>query len=161
MKKWHLYKTGVKMMNEMVNFEKYCNETKSWLTDIAEIMRVPERTDWALSALKAVLHTLRDRTPLEEVFHLSAQLPVMIRGIYLEAYKPTGKPVKMNSEEFMQQIKKRMGPAVEVPVAEVLRAVLTVMYERTSAGEMDDIRGNMPKDIKKLWDNLMPAGEEY
>ncbi len=148
-------------MNEQVNFERYCNETKSWLTDIAEIMRVPERTDWALTVLKAVLHTLRDRTPLEEVFHLSAQLPVMIRGIYLEAYKPTGKPIKMKSEEFMHQIKKRMGPAVEVPPVEALRAVLTVMYEKTSVGEMDDIRGTMPKDIQKLWDNLAPAAEEF
>ena len=141
-------------MNEKVNFEKHCNELKSWVTEIAGLMHVPDRTDWAFNALKAVLHTLRDRSPLEEVFHLSAQLPVLVRGIYLESYKPTGKPIKMKSEEFMNQIKKSMGPSVEVSAEEALKAVLVVLYEKTSTGEMDDIRGAMPKDIQKLWDNL-------
>jgi uncharacterized protein (DUF2267 family) len=153
-----LYRTSKKRkrytMNEKVNFEKYCNEMKSWLTDIAGLMHVPERTDWAFNALRAVLHTLRDRSPLEEVFHLSAQLPVLVRGIYLEAYRPTGKPEKMNLDTFLKQIKKKMGAGVEVPPAEALRAVLTVLYEKISPGEMDDIRGAMPKDIQKLWDGL-------
>jgi uncharacterized protein (DUF2267 family) len=147
-------------MNDQINFEKYCNETKSWLLEIAEEMRCPGKTEWALSALKAVLHTLRDRTTLQEVFHLSAQLPVLVRGIYLEGYKPAGKPIKMNSEEFMLQIKKKLGPSVDVPVAEVFRAVLTTLYNRTSRGELDDILGIMPKDIQKLWENLMPEETE-
>ncbi|TVR31282.1 MAG: DUF2267 domain-containing protein [Balneolaceae bacterium] len=147
-------------MNEQVNLEKYCNETKSWLNDIANVMRVPDRTDWAMNVMKAVLHTIRDRTTLQEVFHLSAQLPVLVRGIYLEGYKPTGKPIKMNAEEFMQQIKKRMAPSIDIPVTEAVRAVITVLYERTSPGEMDDIKGLMPKDIQKLWNSVMPAAEE-
>ncbi len=147
-------------MNEQVNLEKYCNETKSWLNDIANLMRVPDRTDWAMNVMKAVLHTIRDRTTLQEVFHLSAQLPVLVRGIYLEGYKPTGKPIKMNAEEFMQQIKERLAPSIDIPVTEAFRAVITVLYERTSPGEMDDIKGLMPKDIQKLWNSLIPASEE-
>lgn len=147
-------------MNTKVNFEKYCNESASWINDIADHMRSPGRTDWALSALRAVLHTLRDRTTIEEVFHLSAQLPVLIRGIYFEGYKPSNKPVKLNSEEFVNLIKKRIGPGVDVPVAESIRAVIWVLYEKTSPGELSDIRGSMPKDIQKLWKNLMPEEAE-
>jgi len=140
-------------MSEKVNFEKYCNETQSWLSDIADNMLTPGRNDWAFNALKAVLHTIRDRTTIQEVFHLSAQLPVLIRGIYFEGYKPSGKPEKMSAEEFMVQIKNRMSPSIELPVSDVLRGVLTVLYEKISPGEMDDIKGIMPKDIQRLWGN--------
>jgi uncharacterized protein (DUF2267 family) len=142
-------------MKKQMNFEKHCNETKSWLHEIAGEMRCPGKTDWAFSVLKAVLHTLRDRITIQEVFHFSAQLPVLIRGIYFEGYKPAGKPVKMNLQEFMSQIKKLMGPRVDVPAAEGFRAVVIVLYNRTSHGELDDIKGVLPKDIQKLWTNLM------
>jgi uncharacterized protein (DUF2267 family) len=151
-------KQGIVMGNQ-VNLEKYCNETKSWLSDIAGKMRVPGRNDWAFNTLRAVLHTIRDRTTIQEVFHLSAQLPVLIRGIYFEGYKPTGKPLKMNSQDFMKQIKKKMGPSVDVPAAEAFRAVIDVLYERVSPGEMNDIKGSMPKDIQRLWDSGKPAEE--
>lgn len=144
-------------MRDKINLEKYCNETQSWVSGIAVQMHMPGRNDWALNVLKAVLHTLRDRTTVEEVFHLSAQLPVLIRGIYLEGYKPSGKPEKMNAEEFVKQIKNRMGPSVDVPVQDALRAVLTILYEKTSPGEMEDIKGSMPKDIQRLWDNLVQS----
>lgn len=147
-------------MNTKINFEKFCNESASWVSEVAEHLRIPERTDWAFGALKAVLHTIRDRTTTEEVFHLSAQLPVLIRGFYFEGYKPSNKPVKLNSDDFILLVKKRMGPGMEVPVAEAIRAVLSVLYERTSHGELSDIKGSMPKDLQKLWDSLMPKETE-
>lgn len=139
-------------MSEKINLEKYCNETKSWLTDLATYMHSPGRTDWSFNVLKAVLHTIRDRTTVEEVFHLSAQLPVLIRGVYLEGYKPSGKPEKMNAEEFMTQIRNRMGPSVEVLPADALQSVFRILHEKISPGEMEDIKGSMPKDIQRLWD---------
>lgn len=147
-------------MDQTVNFEKFCNEAQSWVHEIAENMRAPERTDWAVHALRAVLHTLRDRTMLHEVFHLSAQLPTLVRGIYFEGYEPNDKPLKMNADEFMNTVKKRMGSGVEVPAGEAIRAVMAVLYEKVSRGELDDIHGSMPKDIQKMWDHLMPEESE-
>lgn len=142
-------------MKGTINLEKYCNETQSWLSDIAEYLQAPGHSDRAFSAMKAVLHTLRDRTTVEEVFHLSAQLPALIRGIFLEGYKPSGKPEKLNAEEFMQQIKKRIGPSADVLPSDALRAVLYILYDKTSPGEMEDIKGSMPKDIQRLWDKML------
>ena len=147
-------------MKEKINFEKQCNEAKMWVSNISAELRHPDKPEWGYKVLTAVLHTIRDRTTIEEVFHLSAQLPVLIRGIYFESYKPTGKPIKMSSEEFLKSIKFKMGPAPVISATEALRAVLTVLYEKTSSGEMDDIRGLMPKDIQKLWDKLMAAENE-
>jgi len=143
-------------MDTHANFEKFCNEAQAWAHEIAEGIRAPERTDWALSVLRAVMHTLRDRTMQQEVFHLSAQLPVLIRGIYFEGYDPKNKPVKMNADEFISTVKKRMSPGVDVPPGEAIRAVMAVLYHKVSRGELEDIRGSMPKDIQKMWNQLMP-----
>jgi len=141
-------------MNTNVSFEKQTKEVEQWLTEIAEFMDAPERKDWALNALKAVMHTVRDRTTLQEVFHLSAQLPVLIRGLYLEGYKPTGKPMKMNATEFMRMISDNMGPGDEVSADVAFRAVMSVLYKKVSPGELDDIKGSMPKSIQRLWDQI-------
>jgi len=143
-------------MSPKVNFEKYCNEANSWLLDIAKNIDHPGRTEWAYGCLKAVMHTIRDRTTIEEVFHFSAQLPIVIRGIYFEGYKPTGKPEKMNAKEFMQKIKTGLGPGNLVTAEESFRVVLELLYEKISIGEMDDIRGGMPKSIQKLWNKYRP-----
>ncbi len=143
-------------MSIKVNFEKHCNEANSWLIDIADNLDHPGRTDWAYGCLKAVLHTIRDRTTLEEVFHFSAQLPVMIRGIYFEGYKPSGKPEKLNANKFMLKIKKEMGERTVVTAEEGFRVVLELLYKKTSEGEMDDLRGLMPKGIQQIWDQYRP-----
>ena len=147
-------------MSMKVNFDKHCKEANEWLLEIGDRAGYPDRTDWAYGCLKAVLHTLRDRTTVEEVFQLSAQLPVLIRGIYFEGYKPFGKPDKMNVEEFMSRIKKELGNSNPVSADDAFRVVLEVLYEKTSKGEMDDIRGQMPKAIQKIWNKYRPLEME-
>lgn len=140
------------IMKTNVSFEQQSKETQQWLTEIADLMDAPKRKDWAYSALRAVLHTIRDRTTLQEVFHLSAQLPVLIRGLFLESYSPTGKPLKMSAEQFIRMIRDKMGHGVEVSEMDAFRAVLTVLYQKVSPGELDDIKGSMPKSIQRLWE---------
>jgi len=66
----------------------------------------------AYVALRATLHALRDRLPVEETAELAAQLPMLVRGVYYEGWDPTGKPVRERSlEGFLA------GVAVELPIA--------------------------------------------
>lgn len=143
-------------MSIKVNFDKHCKEANEWLLEIGDRAGYPDRTDWSYGCLRAVLHTLRDRTTIEEIFQFSAQLPVLIRGIYFEGYKPTGKPDKMNAEEFMYRIKKDLGNSNPISSDEAFRVVLEILYDRTSTGEMDDIRGQMPKAIQNIWNKYRP-----
>ncbi len=142
-------------MSEPVNFEKHIKNAYSWLDEIARKAGTPDRTDWAYNALKAVLHTIRDRTTVEEVFHLSAQLPLFIRGVYFEGYKPADKPDKMNLDEFLQRIRERMGPGNNVEPEQAFHAVLEVLGKHVSIGELMDIKTSMPKDIQRLWDSSL------
>ncbi|MFO7798213.1 DUF2267 domain-containing protein [Rhodohalobacter sp.] len=147
-------------MSIQVNFDKHCREANEWLLEIGARAGYPDRTDWAYGCLKAVLHTLRDRTTIEEVFQLSAQLPVLIRGIYFEGYKPFGKPDKLNAEEFMSRIRADMGNSNPITAEEAFRVILEMLYDRTSTGEMDDIRGQMPKAIQNIWNKYRPLEME-
>jgi uncharacterized protein (DUF2267 family) len=147
-------------MSIQINFDKHCKEGNEWLLEIGDRAGFPDRTDWSYGCLRAVLHTLRDRTTIEEVFQLSAQLPVLIRGILFEGYKPSGKPEKLNAEEFMSRIKKDLGNANPISANDAFRVIIELLYDRTTTGEMDDIRGQMPKAIQQIWDKYRPLEME-
>ena len=88
-------------------FDQTLQKTNIWLKEIMEHLG-PDRQR-AYHALRAVLHTLRDRLTVEEAAHLSAQLPLLIRGIYFEGWHPAHKPTKERTrEEFLEQVEARL-----------------------------------------------------
>jgi hypothetical protein len=67
-----------------------CDRTNEWLKEIEEALG-PDRHR-AYQALRAVLHCLRDRLTLSEAAQLADQLPMLVRGIYYEAWHPAESP---------------------------------------------------------------------
>jgi len=61
--------------------------TQQWLKELRDNGDLDDEAA-ALSALRAVLHQLRDRLTPEEAVDLAAQLPLIVRGIYFEAWRP-------------------------------------------------------------------------
>lgn len=139
-------------MSTEVNFQKQCKETLTWVQHVAERTAYPERKDWAFNALRSVLHAIRDRTTIEEAFHLAAQLPVLLRGYYFEGYRPSAKKIKMNAGQFFIRIRKDLGPSNELSPEEAFSSVLKVLYEHVSIGEMEDVKRSMPNDIVNVWE---------
>lgn len=143
---------GPEAKEEMpVKFEKFTREFESWLHAIAKGMDMEERPDIAFQALRGVLHAIRDRMIPSEVFDLSAQLPLMIRGVFFEGYNLKDKPEKFNADEFMEIIEMSFFGNTSVDAEVALQAVLKLLYEKVSEGELEDIYDGMPKDIKELW----------
>ena len=62
----------------------------------------------AWKALRAVLHTVRDRLPLDVAVHFGAQLPMLIRGMYYEGWEPSKVPIKMTRESFLAAIQEKI-----------------------------------------------------
>ncbi len=65
--------------------------TNVWLKKLGEEHHLGERHH-CYSALRAVLHALRDRLAPEQAVHLGAQLPILVRGIYYEGWHLADKP---------------------------------------------------------------------
>jgi len=85
-------------------------EEQDWVQEIANKMGTPGRTDLAYKALIAVLHSVRDNLNLQQVFHLSAFLPLSIRGIYFEGYDPENVNVIIYNNQLLISFRNRMGP---------------------------------------------------
>ena len=85
-------------------FDDTIQKTNIWLKDIMESLGRDNRR-LAYRALRAVLHALRDRMTVEEAAHLSAELPMLVRGIFYEQYRPADMPVKIrDQQEFLDTI---------------------------------------------------------
>jgi uncharacterized protein (DUF2267 family) len=135
-------------------FDRTIHKTNTWLKDLMESMGWESRQK-AYSAMRATLHALRDRMPVEEVAQLGAQLPMLIRGFYYEGWDPTGKPLKERHEEqFLARITQelRRNDFIDLIDAErIARGVFRVLSMRVTEGEIEDVKHLMPKELQHLW----------
>jgi uncharacterized protein (DUF2267 family) len=130
--------------------DRTLHSTEVWVSNVMH------RIGWhdeerALKAIRAVLHALRDRMGVNEVAHLGAQLPQLVRGIYYEGWHPAGKPLRMHREEFLDHVEREFGhdPAVSIPA--VCRAVLGCLRDHVTAGELKKVQDGLPPDLRELW----------
>lgn len=107
----------------------------------------------ALQALRATLQALRDRMPIAEAVHLGAQLPNLLTGFYYEGWKFSKTPKKdRTKEEFLEHIREYLEDVDPVLDAEhIARSVFTILSEKVSDGEIEDIQKVMPEELRDLW----------
>src|SRR5215813_9589649 len=73
-----------------------------WLEELCEILGPGHTMAWKV--LSTVLHKLRDRLPLPLAAHLGAQLPLLIRGVYYDQFKPERLPVLCDYDAFVEEV---------------------------------------------------------
>ncbi|TWT79598.1 hypothetical protein CA13_10020 [Planctomycetes bacterium CA13] len=132
-------------------FESTVQKSNEWVNEVMDEMcwDDPQR---AYHGLRAVLHTLRDRLPLAEAVDLSSQLPMLVRGVYFEGWRPnrTVRPDR-TKEEFLQHIFDAFPGDFEVDPEELVWAVFRVMARHITKGEIDDIKATLPVKFREFW----------
>ncbi|HEU5431546.1 MAG TPA: DUF2267 domain-containing protein [Thermomicrobiales bacterium] len=138
--------------NSLDVFDSTVQQTYEWLTAIGAELRWPDRRRQYL-ALRSVLHALRDYLLVNESAQLAAQLPLLIRGVYYEGWNPARAPAADRSRaDFLGRIERDFARAdPNVDPERVAHAVLRVLSDRVSAGEIDEARHLLPKDVRTLW----------
>jgi uncharacterized protein (DUF2267 family) len=132
-------------------FDRTIQLTNIWLDDILRETGWTDRQK-AFHALRAVLHTLRDRLPVNDAAHLSAQLPMLIRGLFFEGWHPSKTPVKERSrDEFLMHITDSFLFTVDADSRQIATAVLKVLARHVSAGEGEKICHVLPEGVRELW----------
>jgi uncharacterized protein (DUF2267 family) len=137
-------------------FDDTLQKTNIWLKDIMhELGRDNRRL--AYRGLRAVLHALRDRMTVEEAAHLSAELPMLVRGIFYEQYRPTDMPKKIrDQQEFLDYVKREIADAPELPPQDATRAVFTCINKHVNPNQARQARDMMPEAVRRLWPEVQP-----
>lgn len=131
-------------------FDKTLQTTHTWLNEIGDTIGPDEQRCY--HALRAVLFALRDRLTTEEAFHLSAQLPMLVRGIFWDTYRPAGKPEKLRSrEEFLEKIEAAIGQIGPIDPEDCARAVFRVLEHHVPPGELEEVKAMLPEAIRSLF----------
>lgn len=126
-------------------------ETNVWLKGVAKELHFEERHH-AYSALRAVLHALRDRLTPDSAVHLGAQFPLLIRGIYYEGWHLAGKPTTDRSvQEFADHVLQELPPKFPMDPLTASRGVFEVLWERLDPGESAKVIDHLPLPLKNLW----------
>jgi uncharacterized protein (DUF2267 family) len=108
----------------------------------------------AYSHLRAVLHALRDRLTVEEAVHLAAQMPMLVRGFYYEGWRPALAPNEEKTvTEFLDAVREslRDDSTRDTDLEPTTRAVLDLLTNRLSEGQIRHVRDQLPAEIKEFW----------
>lgn len=138
--------TGVSALDTTIQ------KTNIWLKEVMEELGSNDRHQ-AYLALRSVFHSLRDRLTVEEATDLGAQLPMLIRGFYYDAWNPTGKPMKFDKDEFFSSIRQQFAGKLDTEPETIAQAVIKVIDKHIAEGEVEDIKDNLPHDLKEFWES--------
>ena len=132
------------------------HKTNVWLKELLWELEWPSRPR-AWSGLRAVLHALRDRLTFEEAFDLAAELPMVVRGMYVEGWDRRRRPLKLRTkEDFLTLVAENLVRAPDVDPEPLTRAVFGLLARHVDSGEIGHVRSMLPEPVRRLW----PAREE-
>lgn len=125
-------------------------KTNIWLNDLTEQGGFSDQSQ-AYSALRSVLHALRDRLTVDEAAHLAAQMPMLIRGLFYEGWKPSTVPSKEHTRrEFIATVRMNLG-GTNIDPEQATQAVFQLLEDNISPGELRDMQQMLPPEIRALW----------
>ncbi len=125
--------------------------THEWINELRE------RLDWdssrdAARLLRVTLAILRDHLRHEEVAQLSAQMPLLIRGMFFEGWQPAHTPVRdRKAEHFVAAIEERIGEVRDWRGQQDIVAVFRTLNSKISEGEVRDVKAGLPRAIRDMW----------
>lgn len=131
-------------------FDRTLQVTNTWLAEISNEMNHPDR-QVAYHALRGVLFAIRDRLVPEEAMHLAAQLPLLVRGVFFEGYRLSGKPESFNRDAFIARVNEELQQAGGANPSDATRAVFAVLSSHLSEGQVEQVHDMLPEDLRALW----------
>lgn len=137
-------------MTQLAIIDRTVNETNRWLHELVQELGCTEQH--AYHVLRAGLHTLRDRLTPEEAVHLSAQLPLLVRGIYFEDWRPADTPEKTRDRDaFLARLESRLNDDEPQEPEAAARAVFAILKRNCEPGELGHVAGQLPGEIEALY----------
>ncbi len=141
-----------------MNFEKHAAKGNEFLNRLAYRLGNPDDHNRAGRVLRAVLHVLRARLSIEESFQLMAQLPMIIKAVYVDGWAPSRNHSKIKTiNEFADEVMRVDGATAwrdfsgATDAFDAIEAVMKTIADYVSAGELHDIIAVLPEDMKSYF----------
>ena len=132
-------------------FDTTIQTTNIWLNDIHDELGWGDRK-LTYHALRSVLQSLRDRLTLDMAANLGQQLPLLVRGIYYEGWKPSANPVTARSqEEFFKLVEEHYNEREPVDYGDLTRAVFKTMNKHITPDLVEKVRDILGDELRALW----------
>jgi uncharacterized protein (DUF2267 family) len=133
-------------------FDRMTEQAALWVKDMMRELPTKDPKK-ALHALRAGLHALRDRLTVDEAGQLSAQLPLVVRGLFFENWDPSRTPVRIrHRDEFLALVSEKYAPRADAPADDIIASLFRVLGSHVAAGEISQIMMSLPESILGLVD---------
>jgi uncharacterized protein (DUF2267 family) len=140
-------------MSQIDLIDRTVEKTNIWLNELAAELGDEEDRKAAYHVLRAFLHAVRDRLPVNEAAQLAAQLPELIRGIYYEEWVPSRTPVTYRTvDEFLARIADEAMLPAETEASFACAAAARVLRRHVSEGEIEDVVKVFPESLRPVLD---------
>lgn len=132
--------------------EQSVHKTNDWLMELETNVGLQDK-DEALMALRGVLHSLRDRLPVDMAASLAAQLPIVVRGIYYEDWDPSRTPEKIrNVDAFIERVNSDIGrEELKDRSEEIILGTLELLNHHLNRDTIEKFRQAFPLELRELW----------
>ncbi|HEY8970326.1 MAG TPA: DUF2267 domain-containing protein [Puia sp.] len=140
-----------------MNFEQFTPEANEFIKRVAAELDPPGNTDEAYRVTVAVFHTLREMLMPEESLHLIAQLPLLVKALYVHGWTMHKEPRIKTMPDFIARLRSAAGRSAEADflddndAKEKAQAVLKVVKMYVTPGETEDILSQVPPELLELW----------
>lgn len=138
-------------MKNLGVFDKTQQKTAHWIESVAHGMGSTDM-ERSYHILRSVLHTVRDRLPMDEAVQLGAQMPMLVRGFYYEGWSPAGKPERYrHKQDFLEHIAHDIPNLDHTQRERAATAVFSVLSHELGGGEAEQVRHALPAEVRELW----------
>ncbi|EJL32998.1 hypothetical protein PMI01_02327 [Caulobacter sp. AP07] len=139
------------MASSLPVFDTTVQETNAWLKAIASELGPCDRHQAYLGA-RATLHALRDRLTPDPAMNFAAQLPMLLRGMFTEGWRPSQTPtLDRRLDEFLARIEETLPPDFPIETESLARGVFRGLEARMDHDLLAKVIRQLPLPLRALW----------
>lgn len=139
------------------NFQQYAEEGNRFINTLAAALGNADDTAQASRVTNAIFKAIRNRITPTQSMHLVSQLPMALKGVYVDGWKITGEPGNAKTQsEFFDDIRSHATvPAGrdfgnDERISDIVKTFFNVLREYIDEGELKDIAQQLPEPIAEL-----------
>lgn len=139
------------MTSSLPVFDTTIQETNIWLKAIASELQPCDRHQAYLGA-RATLHALRDRLAPDPAMNFAAQLPMLMRGVFTEGWRPSQTPtLERDADAFLARIEAALPPDFPIETESLARGVFKGLSARMDHDLLVKVLRQLPLSLRTLW----------